>query len=69
MQTTCHICGNDGATIPDPCCNAPDCNARNDYAHYGCLSYSRQAEEDRWAEEDAENFEELYNDKYGYGPY
>jgi hypothetical protein len=41
----CHICGKPGADIPDPCCSAPDCENKLDYAHLECLSPSRQREE------------------------
>jgi hypothetical protein len=38
----CHICGMPGATIPDPCCAAPDCEWLSDYAHFDCLSPAKQ---------------------------
>lgn len=50
----CWKCGQSGATIPDPCCGAPDCENLTDYVHYECLSRARQIEEDRWREEDIE---------------
>lgn len=50
----CCRCGGLGATVPDPCCGAPDCEHVTDYSHYECLPPARQREEDRWAREDAE---------------
>jgi len=35
--SACSRCGKPGATIPDPCCNAPDCGDRLAVSHFECL--------------------------------
>ena len=47
----CWKCGKSGATIPDPCCNAPDCEHKDDYAHFECLDTRAQKLEREWWEE------------------
>jgi len=38
----CSRCGEPGATIPDPCCGAPDCDGLTNVSHLECMPLALQ---------------------------
>lgn len=50
----CWKCKQPGATVPDPCCGAPDCENTGDYAHPECSSDSRllRRQEETYSEDE-----------------